>query len=286
MRVAITGAAGRLGAVLKAELSTPAYNVTGLTQADMNLTNPLEVERTIAELKPHVVINCSAYNAVDAAEADRDSAFAVNAEGPRLLARATRAAGALLVHFSTDFVFDGDATTPYTEDAPTNPRSTYGASKLAGETAVRNVSAHYILRVESLFGGSGVNGHVCTIDQIKTRMLADQVVSVVADRTVSPSYVPDVARATRALIEQSGPYGTYHCVNSGFGTWLDLASEIARHLGIQPRLVSVAAADLKLKAHRPRFCALSNNKLTAAGIVMPTWQSAIGRHLQQIPQLS
>jgi len=183
------------------------------------------------------------------------------------------------VHYGTDFVFDGTAPDPYTEDDPPNPLNIYGASKLAGEHEVRRTRRHYILRVESLFGGSGVNGQRSTIDWIAVKLLAGAVVHAVVDRTASPAYVFDVARVTRLLLENQAPFGTYHCVNSGFGTWYELATEIARGLATDGRIEPVMAVDLRTIAPRPRFCALSNRKLLAAGIPMPNWQAAIRRHL-------
>jgi dTDP-4-dehydrorhamnose reductase len=227
-----------------------------------------------------VIVNCSAYNAVDAAQADEASAFAVNARGPAILADAATAAGTVLVHFSTDFVFDGEARQPYSEDDPVNPLSVYGASKLAGEVGVRRAPRHYVLRVESLFGGLGVRGHRSTVDHIAETLRAGGMVRALADRTVSPSYVPDVAQATRALLEGNAPSGTYHCVSSGFTTWFDLAREIAQRLAVsESRIEPAMIADFETAAPRPQFCALSNEKLRAAGICMPVWQSAIERHL-------
>jgi dTDP-4-dehydrorhamnose reductase len=230
-------------------------------------------------LRPDVIVNCSAYNAVDAAEADPVAAFATNAQGVSCLARAAQAAGALLVHYSTDFVFDGATPEPYVEDDPTNPLSVYGASKLAGENEARSTPRHYVLRIESLFGGCGLKGQRATVDHIVDNLLAGTGARAFVDRTVSPSYVPDVVRATLALIDRQAPYGIYHCVNSGWGTWYELACEVARQLGVPPRIEPVMTPELKTSAQRPLFCALSNRKLLAAGIDMPSWQSAIERHL-------
>jgi dTDP-4-dehydrorhamnose reductase len=150
---------------------------------------------------------------------------------------------------------------------------------LAGENEVRSATRHYILRLESLFGGSGAKGHRATVDQMTHKLLAGATVLALADRTVSPSYVGDVVRATTTLLERSAPYGTYHCVNSGCTTWFDLAHEVSRQLGVRGRIEPVLAANVNTAVRRPRFCALSNRKLFSVGVVMPTWQSAIGRHL-------
>ena len=278
-QITLIGADGRLGGVLLGELVTGGYQVTGLTLSDLDITDAERVAVTLERLRPDVIVNCSAYNAVDAAEDHPSAAFAVNATGPSVLADAADATGALLVHFSTDFVFDGRAREPYREDASPNPLGVYGQSKLAGEEAVRKSRRHYICRLESLFGGSGFQGHQATIDQIADRILDSRVVRAIADRTVSPSYAVDVAVATRRLIEIGAPYGVYHCVNSGYTTWIDLAHEVARELGVLPQIEPILSADLHAVAPRPLFCALSNDKLLGVGIQIPTWQSAVRRHL-------
>ena len=279
MRIAVVGGAGRLGAAVSAELTAAGHTVVPLGRADLDVTDGVRTRRRLARLQPDAIVNCSAYNAVDAAEADAETAYAVNAHGPSLLAAAADASGALLVHFSTDFVFDGRAREPYSEDDPTNPLSVYGASKLAGEEEVRRAPRHYILRLESLFGGRGRHGHTSTIDAIANTLVAGNVARALVDRTVSPSYVPDVARATRRLLDGNAPSGTYHCVNSGSASWYELAHVVAWTLGVPPRIEPVGVADLKTIAERPQFCALSNRKLLSLGIDMPTWQAAIGRHL-------
>ena len=137
-----------------------------LERGELDITSAEQVTAVIDRLRPEVIINCAAYNAVDAAETNRAAAFALNAHGPALLAASADTAGAVFVHFSSDFVFDGEAGEVYTEAHPTNPLNVYGASKLAGEAAARFASRHYILRVSSLFGGVGRNGHRATVDYI------------------------------------------------------------------------------------------------------------------------
>ena len=144
---------------------------------------------------------------------------------------------------------------------------------------MRSLDRHYILRLESLFGGTGVKGHRATIDQITENILEGSTVRVVKDRTVTPSHVPDVTRASRLLLEQASPFGTYHCVNSGSATWYEVALEISRQLWRPADIVAVFASDLRTPARRPRFCALSNQKLLSFGIEMPSWRRAIEEHL-------
>jgi dTDP-4-dehydrorhamnose reductase len=279
MRILVTGAAGRLGAEISRELSSEGHQVTALHRSHLDITDADRVSVTMRILRPEVIINAVAFNAVDAAESDPATAMAVNARGPAILAKAAHVTGALLVHFSTDFVFDGRSREPYAESDSPNPLSVYAASKLLGEEEVRASERHYILRLESLFGGQGVKDHRATIDYIIDTLTTGEPVRAFVDRTVSPSYVADVCTATRALIRGGAPYGIYHCVNSGFTTWYDLAIETARQLNIPGRITAVTSAEVRTPAKRPQFCALSNEKLHRNGIAMPPWQDALNRHL-------
>jgi dTDP-4-dehydrorhamnose reductase len=161
----------------------------------------------------------------------------------------------------------------------------YAASKLLGEWFAADAPRAYVLRVESLFGrapgGPPAKGSVATIvNALRTGREA----RVFEDRIVSPTYVADAARATRALLDETAPAGVYHCVNSGHCTWLELARELARQLGVanEARIVAVTLADVKLRVRRPQFCALSNRKLQSIGIEMPLWQDAVSRYLRDL----
>jgi dTDP-4-dehydrorhamnose reductase len=232
-------------------------------------------------VRPDVVVNCSAYTDVDRAEDEPVEALEVNAFAVRALAAEAEAVGAVFVHYSTDFVFDGAAGRPYTEADQPNPRSTYACSKLIGEWFAAEASRHYVLRVESVFGGPPAGARPTSVDRIVDRLVDGEEVPVFSDRTVSPSYQRDVAAATRALVERGAPPGLYHCVNSGACTWEELAREAARLMGTSARLKPLRMADAGLRANRPRYCALSNAKLAAAGVPMPTWQDALARYLAE-----
>ena len=275
MRIAVTGAGGQLGQAMAHQLSEK-HAVTALARADLDVSRSGDVFRAMSAIHPDAIVNCAAYNAVDRAEDDVLAALEGNAFGVQALARAAAREGAVLVHYSTDFVFDGEADRPYAEDAPVAPLSVYGQSKLLGEWFTRDAPRCYILRVESLFGGPLPRS---SIDRIAEAIRAGRETRVFHDRVVSPTFVEDAVAATESLLEGAGAEGLYHCVNSGHGTWHDVAQEIAAILGIEPRLVPVALADVPMRARRPRYCALSNDKLTAAGIPMPTWQDALRRHL-------
>src|SRR5947199_1659205 len=208
-------------------------------------------------VRPQVIVNGAAFTNVDAAEDQPIEALDANAFAVRALARTARRHGATLVHYSTDFVFDGRATSPYTEDDPPNPRSVYATSKLLGEWFAMDAPRAYVLRVESLFGqtpnGPAAKG---SIAGILATLRAGGSPKVFADRTVSPTYIADAARATRLLLESSAPPGLYHCVNSGCCTWLEFGRALATALGGEAfvaRLVPVRMADVTLRAIRPQY---------------------------------
>ncbi len=279
MRVFVTGATGQLGSAIGKEFAT-AHEVICCSQDDLDITRHDEVSARIANARPDLVINCAAYNDVDACEDDAVTALEVNAFAVLSLARAAAAGGAIFVHDSTDFVFAGDADRPYTEDVPPNPRSFYAMSKLLGDWFAREASRWYVLRVESLFGGFALGSwHKSSVDRIADAIFEGREAVVFTDRIVSPSFVVDVSRATRQIVESGVPHGLYHCVNSGMCTWYELAHEIARQTGIEAKLQPRQVAQVKLRAVRPSYSPLSNQKLAAAGVAMPTWQDAIARYL-------
>jgi dTDP-4-dehydrorhamnose reductase len=277
-KILVTGAAGQLASAIVAEFGDTT--VVGHTRASLDISDVAAVMRTVDATAPDVIINCAAFNDVDGAEDRPLDALAANAFGVRNLARAAEAGGATLVHYSSDFVFDGTATAPYREEHPPSPRSTYAASKLLGEWLALEAPRAYVLRVESLFGSPpGWTGRRGSLDTIVDGLQQGRDVRVFVDRIVSPGYVVDIAAATRHLLESGAPTGIYHCVNTGHATWHDVAAEAARVLGVEPRLVGMKLADFVLKAERPRFCALDTGKLASAGFPMPPWQDALRRWL-------
>jgi dTDP-4-dehydrorhamnose reductase len=279
MRIVVAGSGGQLGAAVVDECRE-RHEVIAFKRAALDLTDDQAVARAMEDARPDVIVNCAAYNDVDGAEDHPVDALSVNAFAVRALAMAARSLNATLVHYSTDFVFDGKGTEPYLETDETNPRSTYATSKLLGEWFAADAPRAYVLRVESLFGrapgGPPAKG---SVESILRALKEGREARVFEDRTVSPTYIIDGAGATLALLERSAPPGLYHCVNSGRCTWLDFARELARLMGVEPRLVAVQMADIKFRADRPLYCALSNEKLAAAGVVMPTWQDALARYV-------
>jgi dTDP-4-dehydrorhamnose reductase len=275
-RVFLAGAAGQLGVAISAAFAD--VEVVAHTRATLDVTDGDAVRHAVAAAAPTVVINCTAFNDVDGAEDRPVEAFVVNALAVRSLARAAEDLGAVFVHYGTDFVFDGETDTPYREEDPPSPRSTYAMSKLVGEWFAIDVTRGYVLRVESLFGTApGWSGRRGSLDGIVAGLEQGRSVRVFVDRVVSPSYVVDVAAATRHLVEHGTAPGLYHCVNTGYASWRDVAAEVARLLGVPARLEPVTLAEVQLQARRPRFCALANRKLADAGFPMPDWRDALRR---------
>ena len=279
MRVVVVGARGQLAAAVVRECAA-SHDVVALTRADLDVTDDPAVGAAMARIHPDVIVNGAAMTDVDAAEDRPVEALSVNAFAVRSLARAADRHGALLVHYSTDFVFDGAASRPYVEEDPPNPRSAYAASKLVGEWFALDAPRAYVLRVESLFGRApGASPAKGSAAGILDTLVAGGSPRVFEDRTISPTFVLDAARATRQLIESHAPAGIYHCVNSGWCTWLEFARELARQLRIEARLTPIRLSDVTLRAERPLYCALSNEKLRSVGIEMPAWQDALARYL-------
>jgi len=277
-RVLVTGAGGQLASAIVRAFA--GEEVIPLHRRDLDVTDPGAVRRVVRDARPDAIVNCAAFNNVDGAEEAPADALAVNAFAVRSLARAAEETGATLVHYGTDFVFDGEGTVPYRETDPPAPRSAYAASKLLGEWFGLDAPRGFVLRVESLFGCEAQwRGRRGTLDGMVESLEAGREIRALTDRVVSPTYLEDAAAATRFLLEAGAAPGLYHCVNSGHGTWYEVAVEVARLLGVTPRLVPVTTADLTLKARRPRYCALDNGKLAGAGFRMPAWQDAVRRWL-------
>jgi dTDP-4-dehydrorhamnose reductase len=278
MRIVVTGAGGQLGAAVVHECRD-AHDVIAFTRAALDVGDDRAIAAAMDRARPDVIVNAAALTDVDAAEDRPVEALNANAFGPRALAAAARTHGAALVHYSTDFVFRGTASKPYGEDDPTGPRGVYATSKLLGEWFALEAPRAFVLRVESIFGRAPEAGpEKGSLAGIMKTLTAGGTPKVFADRTISPTYVLDAARATRLLIESTAPAGIYHCVNSGSCTWLELADALGRLIGLEPRFEPVRLADVKLRAPRPLYCALSNEKLRSVGIDMPTWQDALRRY--------
>ncbi len=279
MKVVVTGATGQLGAATADAWEAAGHDVIRFTRCDLDITDHAAVRRVIGAAAPDVIINCAADNRVDAAESSPLPPLAVNALAVGSLARLSADLDATFVHYSTDFVFDGETDRPYLETDLPNPRSVYAMTKSLGEMLAVDAPRHYVLRVESLFGGKTGGS---SIDRLWAALSSGQPVRAFSDRVVSPSFVDDVVLATHRLVERQTPAGLYHCVNTGHATWFEVIDHL-RQLGGYPRslLSALRAADTNVPAPRPLFAALSNSKLLRAGIVMPTWQDAVAQFVSK-----
>jgi len=273
LRVVVLGAGGQLGQSINREMRRAGHEVVALTRAALDVTQRFAVLDKVAKLKPEVLVNATVLG-VDASEDDPKAALAVNSFAVRTLADVARSAGAALVHFSSDYVFDGTATAPYRETDGPNPVNVYGATKLLGEIYAQNAPRGYVLRVEGLFGTPGGKG---TIDKMIAEARQGRTLTAFYDRKISPVHVDDVAAAMRRLVEKKANPGVWHCVNSGFATWHELALEIVRILGSASNVIPASLERSGLRVQRPLFSALSNEKLANFGIELPTWQNALAR---------
>lgn len=278
MNVLVTGAAGLLGRRVIAEFS-PLHTVVPLGRADLDISAPEAVAAVLDREKPDVVINCAAMTNVDACETDRDGAFLHNAEAPRLLARACAERGVHLIHIGTDYIFDGTKDGAYLVDDPPNPISVYGESKLAGERAVREVSAdHAVVRVAGLFGIGGKNFASKLYDLLTT----PGSLKGISDNRILPSYAADVAMFLRHVAE-GRVGGAFQAVNAGPGcSWLEFANYAKSLLGERAvgEIVPVTEAELKRPAKRPMKSVLAHTPDPARGLpVLRDWRDALAEFL-------
>jgi len=268
----VAGAAGMLGADLGAALS--GRDVTLLTRAQLDVTDAAAALAVVAGFD--VVINASAYTQVDDAETHEDDAFAINASGPANLAAAAAAAGASLVQVSTDYVFDGTATTPYTEDTPYAPVSAYGRTKAAGERAALrlNPGKTFIVRTAWLYGEHGAN-----FAKTMLRLAAERdTIEVVTDQVGQPTWTADLAARIVAMLDANAPAGIYHGTNSGQASWLEFAQAIFEFGGYDPdRVKPTTSANFVRPAPRPAYSVLGHDGCLHAGLEpMRDWREALG----------
>jgi len=286
MKILLTGGNGQVGWELARAL-LPLGEVIAVDRSQADLADPDGLRRVIQKFSPDVVVNPAAYTAVDKAETDRESAFLVNAEAPRVLAEEAAKNSALLVHYSTDYVFDGTKNAPYTEDDATHPLNVYGQSKLAGEQAIQATGAdHLILRTSWVYAARGQN-FLRTI----LRLAAErEELNIVADQIGSPTWARLIAEATahivrQALLErQQGSFssGIYNLTSTGETSWHGFAQaivEIARQQGqpLKNRAIHpIPTTDYPVPAKRPLYSRLSMDRLERRfGLKMPSWDSAL-----------
>ena len=275
----VTGAAGQLGSDLVSVLTFSGEDVVGLTRADLDIADERAVRRAVDEVWPDVVVNAAAYTAVDAAETDEDAAYRVNATGPGVLAIAT-SGRARLLHVSTDYVFSGTGDAggtggaPYAEDGPTEPRSAYGRTKLAGERAALGVHPDaYVVRTAWVYGATGHN-FVKTMAALETQR---ETVSVVEDQRGSPTWSRDLAYALVTLGRSAAAPGIYHVTNAGEASWYELARAVFEQVGADPaRVLPVSSEAFPRPAPRPAYSVLGSQRWRSAGLApLRHWREAL-----------
>ena len=282
MKIAIIGANGRLGAALAREYARD-FELTSFERRQLDLGQLDRVRSALAATKFELLINCAALTNVDYCESHREEAFVVNAEAPRLLAEIANEKSARLVHFSTDYVFDGKKTDPYVEEDKAVPLSVYGESKLEGEQRVLEASSqHLVVRLSWVFGPAKPS----FIDQIIQRARENDVVTAVADKFSAPTFTIDVAGWLRLVVEKSAN-GILHLTNNGgcsWQEWAQYAIDVCRSRGLPlkaERVEAVSLGDMKnFVAQRPVHTVLSTAKFTALTGVQPRhWREAVAEYI-------
>jgi len=282
MRIWVTGASGMLAHAIILEIrelsSTREEIELAATDVETDITKLEDVRSFTGEFKPDVIINCAAYTDVDGCESNRETAFAVNGEGPKNLAMISAELKIPLIHFSTDYVFDGTAKKAYREDSPPAPLQVYGESKLQGENFIRECTdKFYIIRTSWLYGYNGKN----FVDTIVSAAAQKDELKVVSDQIGSPTFTRDLAHIIRKFLFEKPEYGIYHYTNEGSCSWYEFAKEIVRIKELNCRVAPVSTAEYKRPAARPRFSVLSKEKIkNELRIDIPHWTKALETYLK------
>jgi len=279
IRILIIGSKGMLGQDLAKVFEK--QNPVLFDKADLDITDRNQVLQTIEEINPDIIINSAAYNAVDACEEDFSIAQAVNAAGPGNLAEAAQSLGAVFVHYSTDYVFDGNKKSGYKETDKPDPVSAYGLSKFLGEEQVRQkTNKFYLIRTSRLFGlPAGSEGAKKSFVDVMLK-LADEKdkLDLVNEEFSNPTYTPDLAERTYLILKEKPAYGIYHAANKGACTWHDFAKEIFSLAGKNVKINAVGSDHFPRPAKRPAYSSLKNTKLPQ----MRTWKAALKDYLDLI----
>jgi len=284
----VFGAAGQLGVELVRELKARGYSVMSVDRAQVDITNAGKVESALAEFDAQVVFNSAAYNQVDVAEQEPQAAFQVNALAVRNLALACRQVDARLIHFSTDYVFDGTARHPYAEDDPTHPLGAYAVSKLAGELyAQAYLERPLIVRTSGVFGPGGLSTARGNFLELMLRLAGSgQPIRVVEDHFASPTYAPLLAARTIDLVEREQS-GVFHVGGGSPSSWFTFAKTIFEVAGLSPMLLATNEREYRTAARRPKYSALSNAKMERVGLEpMPSLRRAVELYFESRPPLN
>jgi dTDP-4-dehydrorhamnose reductase len=292
LKVLLLGAGGMLARDLIRE-APGAHDIVGRDIDDLDITDPLAVSSAVRNIQPDLIVNAAAYTNVDGAESEPDLAFAVNGDAPGFIGAAAKALGVPVVHYSTDYVFDGSSREPYGEDESTSPIGVYGASKLQGEQRLaESGAASLIIRTQWLFGIAGPSFP----QTMWKRATGGETTRVVDDQTGRPTYTVDLARATWGSLGQpEAAWGSLgrpgaeivHMANSGTATWYDLAKRVFEAAGRPELLEPCSSVEYPTPARRPAWSVLSTERYEAtAGEPLPRWGDALDRFLRELQEES
>lgn len=278
MKIIITGAQGQLGQEIISQLNDK-YEIYGFSSRQLDVTNIDSIYKYMINIRPDIIVNCAAYNLVDDAESNPNEARKVNILGPENIAEVSSLLGTLMVHFSTDFVFDGKSKVPYNESNQTGPINVYGQTKLAGEQRVQQICSRYIiLRTAWLYGSSRKNFFNSIIEGASR----NKVIDVVDDQVGSPTYLPELVTQLRLLID-AGIYGLYHCSGNSYCSRYEFAKRILSLMRINAEVNSVKTKEFPHKAIRPEFSALSNSLLEGCvNRKMPHWDDSLREYVEKL----
>jgi len=278
MKIAIVGANGQLGMDLRRELS--AETIVPLTHCDLDVANSEQVDQVLDSASPEVVINTAAFHKVEECEKQPGTSLAVNATGPRNLALACRRINAALVHFSTDYVFDGHRRQPYTELDLPHPLNVYGVSKLAGEGMVSLTwPRHFVIRTCGLYGVAGSKGKGGNFVETMLKKAGEGVpIRVVNDQVLTPTFTGDLAAAVSGII-RTDAYGLYHASAEGQCSWYEFARKIFDLQNLKVDLQPVSTTEFPSPVQRPAYSVLSKQKLQSIGLHMRPWQDGLQSYM-------
>ena len=275
MKILLTGRNGQVGSEL-VELLQPLGEVLATDRSELDLADADAIRQALRERRPDVIVNPAAYTAVDKAETEEALAVRINGEAPGVMAEEAKRLGALLVHYSTDYVFDGAAERPYREDDAVAPLGAYGRTKLEGEKRIRGAGCrHLIVRTAWVYGRGGN-----FVRAIVRQARLGNALRVVNDQFGAPTWARDIARVTQQLI-RAGAHGTVHVSAAGRASWYEVAREVLRLTGLQVEVRPVSTAEYGARAPRPRYSVLDNGRLRSLGVpLIGDWRESLALHLQ------
>lgn len=269
-KILVTGADGMLGQDLCPMLEDCGYEVVETDIDNLDITNEIQVNSVISDVKPHFLVHCAAYTNVDKAEDEKDLAYKINTKGTEYVAKACAKNNVTMIYISTDYVFDGTKDVPYEIDDLTNPINEYGKTKLYGEQAVQKYCPqHYIVRTSWLYGHHGKNfveTMIASADKAELKVVNDQI--------GCPTWTVDLSDAIISLIEDDADFGIYHACGSGSTTWYGFAQEILKKMNLKTNLKPCSTDEFPCKARRPKYSIMNNEEM------LRDWKQALNEYIE------